>query len=332
MAYHLPVLPEETLAALAPQRGGCYADCTLGGGGHASLVLERLTAGDTLLALDRDEEALQNSQPRLTALNQQKPAARRPALLFVHADFASLKSSLRQLQFTLPACDGILADLGVSSHQLDEPSRGFAYSSNGPLDMRMDQTAPLTAADLLRQTSEAGLARILKEYGEEHYANRIARAIKQQEQAGLIKDTAALAAVITRAMPAQARREDQHPARRSFQAIRIAVNDELGELDRFLEQAAEVLKPGGRLVIITFHSLEDRLVKNRFRLWADPCICPPDLPYCSCGRQPLGQLVSRKGITASAQEKQENPRSRSARVRVFERNAQSYQDYRQSQA
>ncbi|NJP40962.1 16S rRNA (cytosine(1402)-N(4))-methyltransferase RsmH [Oscillospiraceae bacterium HV4-5-C5C] len=329
MNYHLPVLPEETLTALAPQRGGCYADCTLGGGGHARLILERLGSGDTLLALDRDEEALQNSRPQLCALNQQKPDTKRPALLFAHADFASLKSSLAQLNFTLPACDGILADLGVSSHQLDEPARGFAYSNPGPLDMRMDQTSPLTAAALLRQSSEAELARILKEYGEERYARRIARAIKQREQAGSIKDTAELAAVIISAMPAQARREDQHPARRSFQAIRIAVNDELGELDRFLEQAADVMKPGGRLVIITFHSLEDRMVKNRFRLWADPCICPPDLPYCNCGRKPLGRLSSRKGITASAEEKQQNPRSRSARVRVFERNEQPYQDYRQ---
>lgn len=307
---HLPVLLDECLAGLAVEARphGVFVDCTAGGGGHASAILAKLGAGGQLLALDKDPEARAAAGARLAAT----PTEGRFEV--VASDFCCLETVLSDRG--LDRVDGILADLGVSSYQLDEAERGFAYRLEGPLDMRMNPETGLTAGELLDQLDEEGLTTILRDYGEERYAHRLARAILAARP---LRRTEELADVIARAMPAAARREKQHPAKRSFQALRIAVNDELGALDALLDQALPRLKPGGRLVIITFHSLEDRRVKQRFKQWMNPCVCPPRMP-CVCGRHPLGKASPPGGLTASEEELRLNPRSRSARVRIFIRN------------
>jgi 16S rRNA (cytosine1402-N4)-methyltransferase len=310
---HQPVLLDEVLECLAIKPHGIYVDCTLGGGGHAAAILDRLTDGGLLLGLDQDDDALAAAGKRLSG---QSAGA---GLRLIRSNFTELASVLADNQIS--GVDGILADLGVSSWQLDEAERGFAYNQDGPLDMRMDRRRSLTAARLVNTASESELTRILREYGEERYASRISRAIVARRTREPFMTTRDLADLIRSAMPAAARQEAQHPAKRSFQALRIAVNGELDALTSLLAEAPQHLIAGGRLCIITFHSLEDRLVKDAFRTLMNPCICPRDLPVCACGRVSQGSVITRRPIMAGSAEQTENPRARSARLRCFEKAA-----------
>ena len=305
---HKPVLLQECLDALAIRPDGIYVDGTLGRAGHSSEIVRRLTTG-RLIALDRDETALTAARQRL--------AEHMERVTLVHSNFSRLGAVLDELG--VDAADGMLFDLGVSSPQLDDASRGFSYKQDAPLDMRMDESAPLTARTLVNTASYEELRRILYEYGEERFAPQIAKAICAARERKPIETTLELAELIRGAMPAKALREKQHPAKRSFQAIRIAVNDELGELEPMLDAAEAHLKPGGRLAVITFHSLEDRIVKQKFKDLATGCICPPEFPVCVCGRKPKMRLVTRKPIVSGDEELAENPRARSAKLRVAEK-------------
>lgn len=305
--YHVPVMVAEVLELLAVRPDGTYMDCTLGGGGHARAVLDALGPTGRLVGLDRDEEAL--------AAAASLAADRRVSL--VAGCFERLDEILRELGIT--AVDGVLFDLGVSSHQLDEPGRGFSYQADGPLDMRMDRGAELTAAGLLATASEEELARILWAYGEERYARRIAAALVKARSRDPLTTTGQLVAVIRGALPPGVGRRGPHPARRTFQALRIAVNDELGRLKKGLAAAVEVLAPGGRLVVIAYHSLEDRLVKQYFVLLSRSCLCPPGVPVCRCGHRPSLRLVTKKPVTPRPGEVEANPRARSARARAAEK-------------
>jgi len=305
---HKPVLLQECLDALAIKPDGIYVDGTLGRAGHSLEIVRRLTTG-RLIALDRDETALTAARQRL--------AAHMERVTLVHSNFSRLGAVLDELG--VDAADGMLFDLGVSSPQLDDASRGFSYKQDAPLDMRMDESAPLTARMLVNTAPYEELRRILYEYGEERFAPQIAKAICAAREQKPIETTLELAELIRGAMPAKALREKQHPAKRSFQAIRIAVNDELGELEPMLDAAETHLKPGGRLAVITFHSLEDRIVKQKFKDLATGCICPPEFPVCVCGRTPKMRLVTRKPIVSGDEELAENPRARSAKLRVAEK-------------
>ena len=305
---HKPVLLEECLDALAIRPDGIYVDGTLGRAGHSLEIAKRLTSG-RLIGIDRDETAIGAAGERLA------PYAERVTL--VQSNFSALDAVLKNLG--IDGADGMLFDLGVSSPQLDTPERGFSYMHDAPLDMRMDQTAALTAREVVNEWSCEELRRILSVYGEERYAPQIAKAIVKVREEKPIESTAALAEIIKRAMPPQALREKQHPAKRSFQAIRIAVNDELGELPPMLEAAERHLKPGGRLAVITFHSLEDRIVKQSFHEMAQGCTCPPEFPVCICGKTPKVKLITHKPITSSSEELNDNPRARSAKLRVCEK-------------
>ena len=310
-AYHRPVLMEETLAALDIRPEGVYLDGTAGGGGHAFAVASRLTTG-RLIALDRDPDAVREASRRLEGL----------PVVVVQANFTAMDRVLRELD--VEAVDGILLDIGVSSHQLDAPERGFSYHHDAPLDMRMSQSGP-TAADLVNTLSEQELADVFFRYGEEKFSRPIARAIGREREKEPIVTTGRLAEIIKNAVQAAARR-DGHPARQVFQALRIAVNGELDCLSTALDTAFGCLKDGGRLAVITFHSLEDRMVKQRFAAWRQGCICPPDFPVCVCGRTPAAELVLRKPAQASRIELEENPRSRSAKLRCIRRLHSLYQE------
>ena len=305
---HKPVLLHECLDALAIRPDGIYVDGTLGRAGHSLEIVRRLTTG-RLIALDRDETAIEAANRRLGGYLDK--------VTLVHSNFSALGSVLRELNIS--GVDGMLFDLGVSSPQLDEAQRGFSYKQDAPLDMRMDASAALTAREVVNTYPYEELRRILFEYGEERYASAIAKKICQHRERAPVETTLELADIIRSAMPAVALREKQHPAKRSFQAIRIAVNDELGELPPMLDAAAENLKRGGRLAVITFHSLEDRIVKRKFQELAQGCICPPEFPVCVCGRKPKIKLVSRKPIVSGEDELAENPRARSAKLRVAEK-------------
>jgi len=307
--HHVPVLLQEVLEGLAIRPDGTYVDCTVGGGGHALEILRRLGPRGRLIGLDQDEEALTAAAKRLARYGDQ--------VRLVKTNFERIAQVVDELG--VGPVDGVLMDIGVSSHQLDEAERGFSFHREAPLDMRMDRSNPVSAATIVNQWPEEELARIIREYGEERWAGRIARFIVQARKRAPITTTTELVEVIKAAIPASARREGGHPARRTFQAIRIAVNDELGALERGLEGALQVLAPGGRLAVITFHSLEDRLVKQTFARWINPCVCPPGAPVCVCGRRPLAKAVTRKPVTASAAELAENPRARSAKLRVVEK-------------
>ena len=302
---HQPVLLQECLEGLAIKPEGIYLDGTAGGAGHSGAIARRLTTG-RLISLDQDPDAIAVATERLAGL---------PATV-VQANFRNAPQVLQQLG--IAGLDGALLDLGVSSHQLDDGERGFSYRMDAPLDMRMSQSGP-TAADLVNTASREELARILREYGEEPYAWAIAGHIVRLRERQPILTTLQLADTIVSALPPAVRRKDKNPSRRSFQALRIAVNGELDALSEGLDGIFAMLNPGGRFAIITFHSLEDRLVKNRFRQWATACTCPPELPVCVCGGKAKGRLINRKPIEATADEQQENRRSRSAKLRVIEK-------------
>ena len=303
---HLPVLLHETIESLAIKPDGIYIDGTAGGAGHSREIAKHLITG-RLIAVDKDPDAIAVATERL---------ADYPCATVVQSDFRHL-NEIAAMQNICHA-DGILLDLGVSSHQLDAAERGFSYHHDAPLDMRMSQSG-MSARDVVNTYSERDLARILIHYGEERFATRIAKAIVAQRQNSAIETTLALAEIIKNAIPAATRREGGHPAKRSFQAIRIEVNGELAALECALGEAFELLAVGGRLCIITFHSLEDRMCKRRFAAFSEGCTCPVDFPVCVCGKTPRGRLISKKPITAGEQELAENNRSRSAKLRVIEK-------------
>jgi 16S rRNA (cytosine1402-N4)-methyltransferase len=302
---HEPVLSREVVEILRPAPGTLLLDCTLGGGGHSLLFLER---GARVIGIDRDPRALAAANARLARFGE--------AFRAVRADFRDARNVLDALG--IAEVDGALADLGVSSPQLDDPARGFSFSRPGPLDMRMGGEGE-ALADLLRRVDERELARILREYGEEPFARPVARAVKRavEKEPGL--DTARLAEVVAGAIPRRAWPRKIHPATRTFQALRIAVNDELGALAAFLDGLPRLLAPGGRAAVISFHSLEDRRVKERFRALARACTCPPDLPVCACGARATFAPVTRKAVVASEAEVARNPRARSAKLRAVEK-------------
>ena len=306
---HKSVLLQECIDALNIRPDGIYLDGTLGGAGHSSQIARRLTEGGRLIGVDRDRTALAAAKERLA------PYADRVTL--VHSNFAEIDAILDSLG--IPAVDGMLFDLGVSSPQLDDASRGFSYMADAPLDMRMDKDDALTAGEVVNTWPQGELRRILYDYGEERYAPQIAAAICRAREKAPVETTLELVDIIRSAMPAQALREKQHPAKRSFQAIRIAVNDELGAVSRMMQAAVGRLNPGGRLAVITFPSLEDRIVKSEMQQAARGCTCPPEFPVCVCGKKPLVKLVTRKPIVSGPAELEENPRARSAKLRVAEK-------------
>ena len=306
--YHVSVLLDECIDGLNIKPDGVYVDGTLGGAGHSFQIAARLSTG-RLIGIDRDPVALAAAAKRL------EPYKDRVTL--VHSNFCEIASVLEDLG--IGGVDGILLDLGVSSPQLDDGARGFSYMADAPLDMRMNNEDPLTAADIVNTWSYEELKRILYDYGEERYAPKIAAAICSRREQRPIRTTLELVEIIRGAMPASALREKQHPAKRSFQAIRIAVNDELGSVERVMRDAPECLNPGGRLAIITFHSLEDRIVKNGMADAARGCTCPPNFPVCVCGKKPKVKLISRKPIVSGEEELERNPRARSAKLRVCEK-------------
>ena len=306
--HHVSVLLQECLDGQNIRPDGIYVDGTLGGAGHSSQIAARLTTG-RLIGIDRDPVALKAAGERL------KPFSDRVTL--VHSNFCEIATVLRDLGIS--GVDGILMDLGVSSPQLDDAARGFSYMADAPLDMRMNGEDCMTAKDVVNTWSYEQLRRILYDYGEERYAPQIASAICRRRESAPIETTMELVDIIRSAMPPAALREKQHPAKRSFQAIRIAVNDELGSVEKVMVDAIPCLNPGGRLAVITFHSLEDRIVKNGMANAAKGCTCPPNFPVCVCGNKPKVKLISRKPIVASQEELDANPRSRSAKLRVCEK-------------
>lgn len=303
--HHVSVLLEECLEGLAIRPDGTYMDGTAGGAGHSREIARRLTTG-RLFSFDQDPTAVAAAKERLAGLPAQ----------VVHSNFRRADAVLRDLG--VEGLDGALLDLGVSSHQLDERSRGFSYLGDAPLDMRMSQEGP-TAADFLASVSREELARVLREYGEEPYAWQIAGKVVAYRQEQPLVSTAQLAQVVSGAVPPAVRRKDKNPARRTFQALRIAVNGELDALSDGMEAIFSLLKPGGRFCIITFHSLEDRLVKQRFREWATACTCPPEFPVCVCGGKAKAKLITKKPIEAGKKENEENRRARSAKLRIVEK-------------
>ena len=306
--HHVSVLLEECIQGLNIKPEGIYVDGTLGGAGHSSRIAAMLTTGK-LIGIDRDEVALAAAGERLAQFGDR--------VKLVHSNFCEIDSILEDLN--IPGVDGILLDLGVSSPQLDDGSRGFSYMVDAPLDMRMDATDALNAYTVVNTWPYEELKRILFEYGEERYAPQIASSICKRREQAPIETTLELVEVIRSAMPAAALREKQHPAKRSFQAIRIAVNDELNSVARVMEAAIPRLNPGGRLAVITFHSLEDRIVKNAMAAAAKGCICPPSFPVCVCGRKPQVTIITRKPIVSGEAELEKNPRARSAKLRICEK-------------
>ena len=303
---HIPVMLEECmeLLNLAQRPAGVFVDGTLGGGGHTEQILERTTG--RVIGIDRDWDALRAAGARLSPFGER--------FVPLHGNYANIKTLLEQA--SVDGMDGMLMDLGVSSYQLDNPERGFSFHNDAPLDMRMDQTAELTAEKVLNTYPEKELVRIISQYGEEKWAVRIAKFIMAARP---LHTTMNLVRVIDAAVPAAERRKVSHPARRTFQAIRIEVNSELSLLEPALRDAVDCLKPGGRLVVITFHSLEDRIVKQTFQSLQNPCTCPPKTPVCICGKKPLGRVVTRKPVLPTQEECERNLRSHSAKVRAFEK-------------
>jgi len=309
---HTSVLAHETVDGLGLKPGGAYADGTLGGGGHAALICEGIGSKGVFLGIDKDSEAITAARERLKSYGCEKH--------FSHTSFENIKAALAESG--IPALDGAVLDLGVSSRQLDEAGRGFSYKADGPLDMRMDASGGpegFRAEDVVNEYSEGELSKVIRDFGEERWAKRIASFIVKEREQGRIQSTWRLTEIIKKAIPAAARREGPHPAKRTFQAIRIEVNDELGGLKRGIESFIDSLKPGGRLAVITFHSLEDRIVKEAFRKRENPCECPEGAPACVCGKTGDARRVTKKPILPSAEEREENPRARSAKLRILEK-------------
>ena len=307
---HIPVLLEECIEGLDIRPDGVYVDGTAGGAGHSSAIAARLNENGRLIALDRDPDAVAAATERLSVY----PNAR-----VLHRNYSEIRAVLDELE--IDHADGVLMDLGVSSFQLDEEGRGFSYHSDAPLDMRMSKEG-MSAADVVNTYSKSELARIIFEYGEEKFSRRIAANIIRARELAPIETTLQLADIIRESVPQKARRE-KNPCKKTFQAIRIAVNGEFEHLEKGLEEAFFSLRPGGRLAVISFHSLEDRIVKKKFAEWCRGCICPPDFPQCVCGRKPLGKLVNKKPLEAKEQELERNNISRSAKLRIIERSAES---------
>ena len=305
---HVSVLLNECLEALNIKEDGIYVDCTLGGAGHSSQIVKRLSNEGRLIGIDQDKDALRAAGERLHNFSN---------VTFVHNNFHNIGAILEELE--IEKVDGILMDLGVSSYQLDEGERGFSYMKDAPLDMRMNRENNFSAYDVVNDYSEEELYRIIRDYGEEKFAKRIANFIVTRRSEKNIETTLELVEIIKNAIPAKARREGPHPAKRTFQAIRIEVNNELGVITKMIDDAVSIMNEGGRVCIITFHSLEDRIVKNEFRDLALDCVCPSHLPICQCDKESLVKVITRKPILPSKEEIEENPRSRSAKLRVAER-------------
>ncbi len=306
---HRPVLVHETAQALVHDPDGIYVDGTVGSGGHSLVIAGRLTAAGRLICVDRDPEAVRQSRDRLRALGERG--------IFRKACFGDLDRTLRDMG--VGRVDGILLDLGMSSYQLDQSGRGFSFQRDEPLDMRMDPGQAVTARELVQTLPEKELERLLRDFGEERRARQIARAIVRARARHPIRTTSQLASLIEKTVSGPHRPRSKHPATRSFQALRIAVNRELDQLGQFLDKAPELLKKGGRLAVISYHSLEDRMVKNAMRGWEHSCTCPPDLPVCACNRVPVCRRLHKRGIRPAAEEIASNPRARSAVLRVAER-------------
>ncbi len=306
---HISVLLDDVIELLQCRPGGVYVDATVGGGGYAEVILHQTSPDGLVLGIDRDAEALAFTGQRLQLYGRR--------LTLRQGNFASLPETLQDLAWG--PVDGIVADLGISSLQLDDPLRGFSFQQDGPLDMRMDQTQGRTAADLVNFLPEKELARLIFTFGEERWAKRIAQAIVTRRQLNPLARTLELAEIVSQVVPKSSDSRRIHPATRTFQALRLAVNRELDSLEAFLADVLDLLKPGGRLCIVAFHSLEDRLVKQQFRSWASPCRCPRDLPVCQCSSRPLVRLLTRRAIRPKEAEIQANPRARSAKLRALEK-------------
>lgn len=305
---HVSVLLNECIEGLNIKGNGIYADGTLGGGGHSSEILKKLSREGTLIGIDQDKDALKAAGNRLQDFENVK---------FVHSNFYNIDSILDDLN--IEGIDGMLMDLGVSSYQLDEGDRGFSYMQDAPLDMRMNRENQLSAYEVVNEYGEEELYRIIRDYGEEKFAKRIAKFIVEKREINPVKTTLELVEIIKAAIPAKARREGPHPAKRTFQAIRIEVNSELSILNKAIEDGVNRLNKGGRMAIITFHSLEDRIVKVKFKELATSCTCPREFPICICGGSAKVKIISRKAIEPSREEIEENPRSRSAKLRIIEK-------------
>ena len=304
---HEPVMLQECIEGLNIRPDGIYVDGTLGGAGHSIEIVKKLSAKGRLIGIDRDEEALNAAKKRLSEFQN---------VTYVHGNHDEMQSILTELQ--IEKVDGILLDLGVSSYQLDERSRGFSYMGDNPLDMRMDTSIGITAKEVVNQYSEERLAKILWEYGEERFSRQIAKNICKMREQKEIKTTKELVEIIQESIP-KSNQKDGHPAKRTFQAIRIEVNNEIEPLYQTIIQSVHCLKENGRLVVITFHSLEDRAVKNAYIEASGKCTCPPDLPYCVCGAKSLGRIITKKPILPNEEEQEENSRSKSAKLRIFEK-------------
>lgn len=311
---HVSVLKEETIESLNIRPDGIYVDGTLGGGGHSLEICKRLGTGGRLIGIDQDMDAVRAATERLNDY--------RDKVTIVHSNYQDIDSVLRSL--SIDGVDGILLDLGVSSYQLDNAERGFTYREDTPLDMRMDQSSVLTARDIVNDYSEQELFRIIKNYGEDGFAKNIAKHIVRARQLKPIETTGELNEIIKAAIPAKVRQGQGHPSKKTFQAIRIELNKELEVLENSLDKMIELLNPGGRLSVITFHSLEDRIVKNIFRKNMNPCTCPPEFPVCVCGRKPTGRIITRKPITPGEEELENNKRAKSSKLRVFEKQIIDY--------
>ncbi|MBP3239730.1 MAG: 16S rRNA (cytosine(1402)-N(4))-methyltransferase RsmH [Oribacterium sp.] len=313
MFKHYSVLLNETVDGLNIKPDGTYVDGTLGGGGHAALVCSRLSDKGRFIGIDQDKDAIAAATERLKEYQEK--------ITIVRSNYEQIDSVLRNLD--IEKVDGIYLDLGVSSYQLDTAERGFSYRADAPLDMRMDDRNPVTAADIVNDYTESQLFHMIKNYGEDRFAQNIAKHICKYRENKRIETTFELSDIISGAIPARVRATSGHPAKRTFQAIRIELNRELDVLEESIDKMIDSLSGGGRLCIITFHSLEDRIVKNKFRTAEKPCICPPEFPICTCGRKSKGKVITRKPILPSDQELAENSRSKSAKLRIFERHLES---------
>lgn len=306
---HKSVLLQESIEGLKIKQAGVYVDGTLGGGGHSYEICRRLSGQGRLIGLDQDEDAICAATEHLLEFQDK--------VTIVRSNFCKMPEVLKQQG--VEKADGILLDLGVSSYQLDTAGRGFSYRANAPLDMRMDKRQARTAADIINESTEADLFYMIRDYGEERFAKNIAKHICMERKKKYIETTGELVEIIDHAIPAKVRAAGGHPAKRTFQAVRIAVNRELEVLEDSLDSMIELLRPGGRICIITFHSLEDRIVKNIFRKNENPCTCPPSFPVCVCGKKSMGRVVTRKPLLPSEDEQKENTRAKSAKLRIFER-------------